>query len=77
MQCSRDSATTRKLFRHQMGLNDFQIHFERPNRTFFSGEVINGQVLINLSSEKKFRKIKLELVGSGRVHWTETRYEVS
>ena len=56
-----------------MGLNDFQVLFERPNKTYFSGEILNGQILVNLSSEKNFRKIKLELVGSGRVHWTETR----
>ena len=57
-----------------MGLTDFGIIFERPTKTYFSGEVINGQLVINLSSPKNFRKIKIELYGSGRVYWTESRY---
>jgi len=56
-----------------MGLTDFGIIFERPTKTYFSGEVINGQLVINLSSPKNFRKIKIELFGSGRVYWTESR----
>ena len=60
-----------------MGLTDFGIIFERPSKTYFSGEVINGQLVVNLSSPKNFRKIKIELFGSGRVHWTETRSETT
>ena len=56
-----------------MGLNDFNIEFDEPLKVFFSGKVINGRVMIDLSQEKKFRKIKLELVGRGEVHWTESR----
>ena len=48
-----------------MGLNDFNIEFDEPLKVFFSGKVINGRVMIDLSQEKKFRKIKLELVGRG------------
>ena len=56
-----------------MGLNNFNIQFEKPLKVFFSGEVVNGRVMIDLSQEKKFRKIKLELVGRGEVQWTERR----
>ena len=56
-----------------MGLNNFNIQFEKPLKIFFSGEELRGRVLIELSSQKNFRHIKLEIVGRGEVHWTETR----
>ena len=56
-----------------MGLNNFNIQFEKPLKVFFSGEVVNGRVMIDLSQEKKFRKIKLELVGRGEVEWSEQK----
>ena len=55
-----------------MGLVDFQIMFEKPLPTYFPGEVVNGQLVVNLSSEKKMAKIKVrthhstaELIVSG------------
>ena len=56
-----------------MGLNDFQVIFDRPLKTYFSGEIINGNLLVNLTSSKKFKKIKAELRGYGQVRWTESR----
>ena len=56
-----------------MGLNDINIEFDEPLKVFFSGKVINGRVMIDLSQEKKFRKIKLELVGRGEVEWSEQK----
>ena len=56
-----------------MGLSNFNIQFDKPLKVFFSGEVVTGQVIVDLTDQKKFRKIKLELVGRGEVHWTETR----
>ena len=56
-----------------MGLSNFNIQFEKPLKIFFSGEELRGRVVIDLSSEKKFRQIKLEVVGRGEVHWKETR----
>ena len=49
-----------------MGLNDFQIVFEKPMPTYFPGEIINGQLVVNLSSEKKMEKIKVIFKGIGR-----------
>ena len=57
-----------------MGLSDFQIIFQKPIATYFSGETVHGQILINLSDSKNFQKIEIELVGEGNVNWTETRY---
>ena len=56
-----------------MGLNNFDIQFEKPLKIFFSGEELRGRVLIDLSSEKMFKQISLEIVGRGEVHWTEMR----
>ena len=71
-----------------MGLTDFGIILERPTKTYLSGrsyqkstgeiksplsDVIKGQLVINLSSPINFQKIKIELVGSGTVKWTEER----
>ena len=54
-----------------MGLTDFQIVFEKPMPTYFSGETVNGQLVVNLSSEKKMEKIKICFDGKGKVRWTE------
>ena len=71
-----------------MGLTDFGIILDRPTKTYLSGptyqkstgeiksplsDVIKGQLVINLSSPINFQKIKIELVGSGTVKWTEER----
>ena len=55
----------------KMGLSDFKIIFEKPNATYFSGETVHGQILIDLNKTKEFKKITIELVGEGNVHWTE------
>ena len=56
-----------------MELLDFKILFQKPIPTYFSGEIIHGQVLINLSDPKDFQNIKIEIVGEGRVLWKNTR----
>ena len=56
-----------------MPLNDFNIQFEKPHKIFFSGEVVKGQVIVDLSQEMKFLEIKLELVGWGKVQWAEVQ----
>ena len=56
-----------------MGLTNFDIQFEKPLKVFFSGEELRGRVIIDLSSQKNFKHIMLEIVGRGEVHWTETR----
>ena len=46
-----------------MGLNNFQIVFEKPMPTYFPGENINGQLIVDLNSEKKMEKIKVMFKG--------------
>ena len=54
-----------------MGLTNFTIQFENPLKVFFSGQVVTGQVSVELTDQKKFRSIRLELVGRGEVSWVE------
>ena len=49
-----------------MGLTDFQMP------TYFSGETVNGQLVVNLSSEKKMERIIVSFNGKGKVRWTES-----
>jgi hypothetical protein len=56
-----------------MGLTNFQIMFEKPMPTYFSGETVNGQLFVNLSSEKKMERIKVCFSGKGKVRWTEKK----
>ena len=44
-----------------MGLLDFQVVFEKPWPTFFPGETVNGQLIINLSSVKDMQYVKVSL----------------
>ena len=44
-----------------MGLIDFQIVFEKPMPTYFPGEVINGQLIVHLNSEKRMQCIKVRV----------------
>jgi len=55
------------------GLKDLLIRFDQPMRVYFPGDVVSGQVLVNLTKEKSFKKIQVELVGKGTVEWTEQR----
>ena len=54
-----------------MGLLDFQIIFEKEMPIYFPGEVINGQLVVNLSSEKKMAKIIICYEGKGDVWWKQ------
>ena len=56
-----------------MGLKDFYIEFEKPIPAYFPGEIVDGKLIISLSSEKKMARIKVMCFGEGYVHWTETK----
>ena len=53
-------------------LTDFLIQFDQPQRVFRPGDLVSGQLLVNLSEQITFSKIEVELVGEGHVYWTET-----
>ena len=70
---SQQSRQTQQTLLTMGGLKDFLIQFDKPVRVYFPGEVVTGKLLINLTEQKSFKKIKVELVGKGEVLWTETR----
>ena len=56
-----------------MGLTDFQIVLEKQCLPiYFPGETVNGQLVVNLSSEKKMERIIVSFNGKGKVRWTES-----
>ena len=54
-----------------MGLENFQIVFDKPVATYFAGGVIKGKFIVSLNSEKTMEKIKVTLKGEGYVRWTQ------
>ena len=62
------------IYYYKMGkIELFEIHIERPNRTYFSGELIKGHLLVKVSERLKINSLGVLLKGSGRVWWEETR----
>ena len=59
------------------GLRDFLIKFDKPQPVYFPGDVVSGQLVVNLSEQKTFKKIKVELVGKGNVFWQESRSDAN
>ena len=51
------------------GLREFLIQLNKPEPVYVAGDVVSGQLMINLSKQKTFKKIKVELVGKGDVEW--------
>ena len=43
------------------GLRDFLIKFDKPQPVYFPGDVVSGQLVVNLSEQKSFKKIKVRL----------------
>lgn len=56
-------------------LADFQIYFDNPYGTYFSGQQISGYIIIRLVKQKRLQGIELRFLGEGEVEWTEQRRE--
>ncbi|XP_014478278.1 PREDICTED: arrestin domain-containing protein 2-like [Dinoponera quadriceps] len=54
-------------------LRTFRIEFDRPGATFAPGELITGNVIIDLAREKTIRALKLTIKGEANVHWERRR----
>jgi len=54
-----------------MGLEEFFIFLDSPTQAFFPGQEVSGRVHIKLSGDKKMNRLKLEIIGKGRVEWRE------
>nr|XP_022332254.1 arrestin domain-containing protein 3-like [Crassostrea virginica] len=51
-------------------LKAFYIELENPEGVYFSGQVVNGKLFVELGAEMKMREIKLTFKGLAYVHWT-------
>ncbi|EFN85199.1 Arrestin domain-containing protein 2 [Harpegnathos saltator] len=54
-------------------LRTFRIEFDRPGATFAPGEVVTGNVIVDLAREKTIRALKLTVKGEANVSWERTR----
>jgi len=51
----------------------FQVVLDNPSNIFFTGQRVEGRVMIVLTEEKKMKHLKLKLQGKGYVHWSERK----
>ena len=51
----------------------FEIHVEKANGIYFSGELIKGHLLVRISERLKINNLRVLLKGQGRVWWKESR----
>ncbi|GFG34867.1 hypothetical protein Cfor_10395 [Coptotermes formosanus] len=55
-----------------MGLKKFQIVFDNPWSTYYSGQPVTGRLLLTVDSPKKIRGIVIHFKGEAAVAWSET-----
>ncbi|KDR23481.1 arrestin domain-containing protein 17-like [Zootermopsis nevadensis] len=55
-----------------MGLKKFQIVFDNPWSTYYSGQPVTGRLLLTVDSPKKIRGIVIHFKGEAAVKWSET-----
>ena len=53
-------------------LRHFLIQLDQGDGVFHPGDLVSGHLVVDLSEEITFSKIKVELAGRAEVHWTET-----
>jgi hypothetical protein len=56
-----------------MPLEKFEIQLKNPHHSYFAGQTVAGQVVIELTERSKpIHGIKLKLQGKAKTHWKET-----
>ncbi|CAL7934306.1 unnamed protein product [Xylocopa violacea] len=58
-------------------LRTFSVEFERPSATYMPGEMVSGNILVNVAKEKRIRGISVSAKGEARVRWHEYRNETN
>ncbi|XP_068156045.1 arrestin domain-containing protein 17 [Drosophila tropicalis] len=48
-----------------------RIIFEQPERIYFAGEIIRGDIWMNCNKRTKIRAIKIQITGKGKCKWME------
>ncbi|XP_018053906.1 PREDICTED: arrestin domain-containing protein 17-like [Atta colombica] len=54
-------------------LRTFRIEFDRPGATYAPGEIVTGDVIVDLAREKTIRALKLSVKGEANVSWERKR----
>ncbi|XP_043269936.1 arrestin domain-containing protein 3-like [Venturia canescens] len=54
------------------GLQRFQINLDSADNTFAPGEIITGNVIVDLGRPKNIRALKVRIKGTAKVQWSET-----
>ncbi|KAL6437103.1 hypothetical protein ACFW04_005004 [Cataglyphis niger] len=54
-------------------LRTFRIEFDRPGATYAPGELVTGNVIVDLVREKSIRALKLLVKGEANVSWKRSR----
>ncbi|CAH2087687.1 unnamed protein product [Euphydryas editha] len=55
-----------------MGFDDGKIVLDSPNRTYYTGQTVRGNLIFDQNKVKTFRGIYVKFVGFCNVHWTTT-----
>ncbi|XP_077273696.1 arrestin domain-containing protein 17-like [Temnothorax americanus] len=54
-------------------LRTFRIEFDRPGATYAPGDIVTGDVIVDLAREKTIRALKLSIKGEANVSWERRR----
>ena len=54
-------------------MRTFQISFSKQDRTYQGGDIIDGNLFVNLKSVTQFQQIVMKIVGKSRCEWSEGR----
>lgn len=54
-------------------LRTFRVEFDRPGATYTPGELVTGNVIVDLVREKSIRALKLSVKGEANVSWERSR----
>ncbi|XP_029160939.1 arrestin domain-containing protein 17 [Nylanderia fulva] len=59
-----------------MGLKDFRIVFDNQWSTYYPGQTVTGNIIIDLDSTKKIRGISVKIKGEANTCWTTDKQEM-
>ncbi|KAF3430394.1 hypothetical protein E2986_10021 [Frieseomelitta varia] len=55
-----------------MSLKAFRLEFNRSTATYIAGEIVSGNIIVDIAKEKQIRGLFVSATGKAYVHWSET-----
>ncbi|KAK1131832.1 hypothetical protein K0M31_015983 [Melipona bicolor] len=52
-------------------LRAFRLEFNRSTATYMAGEIVSGNIIVDIAKEKQIRGLFFSATGKAQVHWTE------